>query len=56
MNRLKGVSGQFCRLLDTELEHLIAVRNGPEMLSSEQMSEIDDPLRSLSIARTKQIA
>ncbi|MCU6671154.1 hypothetical protein M8013_20715 [Enterobacteriaceae bacterium H4N4] len=53
MNRLKDVSRQFCSLLDTELEQLIAVRNGPEMLSSEQAREIDDALRCLSITRTK---
>lgn len=53
MNRLKGVSRHFCSLLDTEREVLVAVRNGPAMLSTEQTREIDDALRCLSIARTK---
>ncbi|EAM5601782.1 hypothetical protein OBQ85_002804 [Salmonella enterica subsp. enterica serovar Uganda] len=53
MNRLKGVSRHFCSLLDTERGELLAVRNGPAMLSTEQAREIDDALRSLSIARTK---
>ncbi|HCL6722990.1 TPA: hypothetical protein N2Q78_004581 [Citrobacter freundii] len=53
MNRLKGVSRHFCSLLDTERGELLAVRNGPSMLSAEQAREIDDVLRCLSIARTK---
>ncbi|POU72589.1 hypothetical protein C3387_14175 [Leclercia sp. LSNIH6] len=53
MNRLKGVSRHFCSLLDTERGELLAVRNGPAMLSDEQAREIDDALRSLSIAPTK---
>lgn len=53
MNRLKGVSRHFCSLLDTERGELLAVRNGPAMLSAEQAREIDDALRCLSIARTK---
>ncbi len=53
MNRLKGVSRHFCSLLDTERGELLAVRNGPEMLSAEQAREIDEAMRSLAIARTK---
>lgn len=53
MNRLKGVSRHFCSLLDTERGELLAVRNGPAMLSAEQAREIDEALRSLAIARTK---
>ncbi len=53
MNRLKGISRHFCSLLDTEREELVAVRNGPAMLSAKQACEIDDALRCLSIARTK---
>ena len=40
MNRLKGVSRHFCSLLDTERGELLAVRNGPAMLSAEQAREI----------------
>ena len=53
MNRLKGVSRHFCSLLDTERGELLALCNGPAMLSTEQTREIDDAMRSLSIARTK---
>lgn len=53
MNRLKGVSRHFCSLLDTERGELLAVRNGPAMLSAEQAREIDEAMRSLAIARTK---
>lgn len=53
MNRLKEVSRHFCSLLDTEREELLAVRNGPALLSDEQLRESDDALRSLLIARTK---
>ncbi|HGK7398122.1 TPA: hypothetical protein ACJ52J_002668 [Citrobacter freundii] len=53
MNRLKGVSRHFCSLLDTERGELLALSNGPAMLSTEQAREIDDAMRSLSIARTK---
>lgn len=53
MNRLKGVSRHFCCLLDTERGELLAVRNGPAMLSAEQVREIDEAMRSLAIARTK---
>lgn len=53
MNRLKEVSRHFCSLLDTEREELLAARNGPALLSDEQLRESDDALRSLSIARTK---
>lgn len=53
MNRLKGVSRHFCSLLDTERGELLAVRNGPAMLSAEQAREIDEALRCLAIARTK---
>lgn len=53
MNRLKGFSRHFCSLLDTELGEVLAVRNGPAMLSSEQAREIDEALRCLAIARTK---
>ena len=42
MNRLKGVSRHFCSLLDTERGELLAVRNGPAMLSAEQAREIDE--------------
>ncbi|MEK0167952.1 DUF7681 family protein [Pseudescherichia vulneris] len=52
-NRLKDVSRHFCSLLDTERGGLLAVRNGPAMLGTEHAREIDDALRSLSIARTK---
>jgi len=53
LNRLKDVSRHFLSLLDTERGELAAVRNGPAMLSTEQAHEIDDAMRSLSIARTK---
>lgn len=53
MNRLKGVSRHFCSLLETERGELLAVRNGPAMLSAEQGREIDEAMRSLAIARTK---
>lgn len=53
MNRLKGVSRHFCSLLDTERGELLAVSNGPAMLSAEQAREIDEAMRSLAIARTK---
>ena len=53
MNRLKGVSWHFCSLLDTERGELLAVRNGPAMLSAEQAREIDEAMRCLAIARTK---
>ena len=53
MNRLKGVSRHLCSLLDTEQGDLLAVRNGPAMLSAEQALEIDEALRCLAIARTK---
>ncbi len=53
MNHLKGVSRHFCSLLDTERGELLAVRNGPAMLSAEQAREIDEAMRSLEIARTK---
>lgn len=53
MNRLKDVSRHFLNLLDTERGELLAVRNGPAMLSAEQAREIDYALRCLSIARTK---
>jgi hypothetical protein len=53
MNRLKGVSRHFCSLLDTERGELLAVRNGPAMLSAEQAREIDEAMRCLAIARTK---
>lgn len=46
MNRLKGVSRHFCSLLDTERGELLAVRNGPAMLSAEQAREIDEAMRS----------
>ncbi|RCI91541.1 hypothetical protein DM062_43640 [Klebsiella pneumoniae] len=49
MNRLKGVSRHF----DTERGELLAVRNGPAMLSAEQAREIDEAMRSLALARTK---
>lgn len=49
MNRLKDVSRHFCNLLDTERGELLAFRN----VSTEQAREIDDAIRSLSIARTK---
>lgn len=50
MNRLKGVSRHFCSLLDTERGELLAVRNGPAMLSAKQAREIDEALRCLAIA------
>ena len=53
MNRLKGVSRHLCSLLDTEQGDLLAVRNGPAMLSAEQAREIDEAMRSLALARTK---
>ncbi|PLC69476.1 hypothetical protein R8541_14865 [Klebsiella pneumoniae] len=53
MNSLKGVSRHFCSLLDTEQGELLAVRNGPAMLSAEQAWEIDEAMRSLALARTK---
>lgn len=53
MNRMKDVSRHFCSLLDTERGELMAVRNGPAMLSSEQVRAIDDAMRCISIARTK---
>jgi len=53
MNRLKDVSRHFCSLLDTEREELMAARNGPALLSTEQAREIDDALRCLLVARTK---
>lgn len=53
MNRHKGVSRHFCSLLDTERGELLAVRNGPALLSAEQAREIDEALRCLAIARTK---
>ena len=53
MNRLKGVSRHLCSLLDTERGELLAVRNGPAMLSAEHAREIDEAMRSLALARTK---
>lgn len=53
MNRLKGVSRHFCSLLDTERGELLAVRNGPAMLSAEQAREIDEAMRCLAIAAPK---
>ncbi len=53
MNRLKGVSRHFCSLLDTERGELLAVRNGPAMLSAEQAREIDEAMRCLAIPAPK---
>lgn len=53
MNRLNSVSRHLCSLLDTERGELLAVRNGPAMLSAEQAREIDEALRCLAILAPK---